>query len=257
MRLALVKPTGSLIAAFVSIFAASAYGQEPPSTGRLIPGSADVLHDVLGIAIGMPCDQAIAKARGISADASKYWRQNLAADGTVRLDGNRIDLEYKYLSYEVQPRVINSIAKDFVSLKCLKDGGVFEIARRIAFEPKLEQAPSIAALRGMFQEKYGVPTSEFSPFLFATMFNRHGVIQGRTDACGPYGNGSFILKDFYVIDSNKCSYALTFQAIEGRGTPGSIVQIDIVIRDYLRVENAVRALVKQRLEMTPVAAPKL
>jgi hypothetical protein len=241
------------------VFSTVSYAQQPKTSARLVPGSADVIHDVMGIAIGMACDEAVAVAARISAvqpapGRSLYsWQKQT---GTARLDGVRI--EYPYTRYNVPLKLVRgSIVFDHANFHCLEDGGrreVFDLSRQINFTNGTETPPSIASLRALFQEKYGVPSATFDPLAFATMFNRRGVIQSTAKSCVAYENGHLYHNAFLPFDADKCSYALTFTA----GQQANIVTgIEINVHDYLRLENGVRAIVANRLQSTPVATPKL
>jgi hypothetical protein len=251
------------IAALVFAFSSTSRAQEPYPKPALIPGSADAIHDVLGIAIGMTCDEAVAKGAKISAQAEEYKVRHGSLLGAANIDGHRVF--YKSMNYQILARTVKSTIADQIDFKCVGDmtGGeiagaeIFEVSRRLKFIKGVEVSPSVAALRGLFQEKYGVPTVEFGPLVLAIMFNKAGVIQGKSDACGVYRGNNYYLKDYADVDSKKCSYALTFTATEARDQPGTVTEINILIRDYLRLENSVRAVEKHRIETTPVASPKL
>jgi hypothetical protein len=240
------------------VFSSVSYAQQPKTNARLVPGSADVIHDVMGIAIGMACDEALAVAARISAMPTgpgrfPYgWQKQT---GVARLDGVRI--EYPYTRYNVTLKLARNMGVDLAGFSCLEDGDrreVFDLLRRINFESGTETPPSIGSLRALFQEKYGVPSATFDPLSFATIFNRRGMIQSTAKSCVSYENGHLYHNAFLPFDADKCSYALTFTA----GQRANVVTgIEINVHDYLRLENGVRAIVANRLQSTPVATPKL
>jgi hypothetical protein len=253
VKLSLFRPIGLSIAVVGLVFSSTGYAQSPKA--KLVPGSADVIHDISGIAIGMSCQDAVAVATPMSNVPGKLSYQS-------NLGGARVDnvlVNYKYTNYEIPPRIIQFRKMDDIQFKCIEDGGnreVFELSRVINYLPGVVAAPSIESLYGLFQEKYGVPTVQFSPNVLATLFNRRGVIHSKDTSCVTFENGH-LYTAFGVMNADKCSYALTFNAIEARQPPGSIAQIDIEIQDRLRLENSLRAMAKQRNDSTPVAAPKL
>jgi hypothetical protein len=230
--------------------------QSPNLKDRLIAGSADTIHDVQGIAIGMTCDEAIARAQQIHAP--NYGPGNPShVIGGVTLDGHR--LEYHSFKYAVPLRMLRSRVLDQADFSCLAEGGsgvVFEVHRQIQFA-RGEAAPAIASLRGVFQEKYGVPGIEYSPFVLTTLFNRKGLVTEKEGSCVGFSNGHLYEAAFTEFNADKCSYELDFTANESRDHPGSITSIDIFIRDHLRLENALRDSEQHRLETTPVIVPKL
>jgi hypothetical protein len=234
--------------------------QQPKPDARLVPGGADVIHDVMGIAVGMACDEAVAVAARISAVSpasgrSPYgWQKQT---GAARLDGARV--EYQYTRYNVTLKVVGNAISDNAVFFCLEDGGrreVFDLSRQINFTSGTETPPSIGSLQTLFQEKYGVPSAMFDPLAFATIFNRRGVIHSTAKSCVSYENGHLYHNynfAFLPFDADKCSYALTFTA----GQRANVVTgIEINVHDYMRLENGVRATLKRRMESTPLATPK-
>ena len=258
MKLSLLRLVDPSVAAAFLVLSLPSLAQESKPAAKLVPGSADVIHDVSGIAIGMKCQDAIEVATKIAAPGFKY---NFAKSrGGATLDGRRI--EYDYSKYRLPIRVINkTFAVDNLEFSCVdgaEGGEVFELTRKMVFMPKFEAGPSVASLPQLFEEKYGVPTLKINNLIMATMFNKKGVVQREGDySCIKVENGHLYERSFLEFDANKCSYALTFSATEARDPPGSVSEISIFIRDYLRLENGVRAMEKKRLETTPVAAPKL
>jgi hypothetical protein len=225
---------------------------------KLVPGSADVIHDVLGIEIGMTCPEAIAKGKQISAFPGQNLNMANEGHADVRLDGQLY--HYGVYGYEVPIKVVDG--SDVAYFRCLEDGTpgeVYEVTRQINYQQKPETAPPIAALRQIFQEKYGVPTVEFNPFTFAILFNKKGPITNPNQdaSCVTFQNGSLYDGVFGAFNAGKCSYALTFVGYESRKYPGKVDYIKIVIHDYLRLENDIRAMEKRRLENAHVALPKL
>ena len=246
------------VSAVMLVCSTTSYAQQPTPDPRLIPGDADVIHDVSGIAIGMTCDEAVVKGANVSPQAKAKKVRNGSRFAILNIDGRKIP--YTYPIHEVIARQVNYTIADDIHFNCVGDvagGEVFEISRQIKFIRGLEVSPPVASLLGLFQEKYGVPTAVYGPLALATMFNRTGVIQGKSDACAIYRGGNLYLKDYGDVDSKQCSYALTFTAIAARDQPGSVSEMTILIRDYLRLENGVRTVEKRRMETTPVAVPKL
>jgi hypothetical protein len=252
VKLSLLRPIGLSVAVCL-VFSSTGYAQSPKA--KLVPGSADVIHDISGIAIGMSCQDAAAAAMPLSNIPGKLNYQ--LSGQSVRMDNALVN--YKYTLYEVPPRIIQFRKMDDIQFKCIEDGGnreVFELSRVINYLPGVVAAPPIESLYGLFQEKYGVPTVQFSPNVFATLFNRRGVIRTKDTSCVTFENGH-LYTAYGPFNADKCSYALTFNALEARQPPGTIAEIDILIQDRLRLENILRAMAKQRIESTPVAAPRL
>jgi len=234
----------------------------------LIPGSADVIHDILGIAIGMSCDQGIVLSKNVSttnrsAENNKIIRF-VGSRGEIKI--NKSKTAYSFTKYEVILHADLTYGRggtqDVLDFYCLEDGGrrpIFAIKRHIRFlDPKT--APTLETLVGIFQEKYGNFSVKFSPRLMAIMFDRSGLIESQQNDCANYQNGNlYTRKDegFADADDNNCSYIMIFHASEAREPPGATSNLDIEITDFLRLENAVRSVEAHRLETTPVDKPKL
>jgi len=250
---------GLFILVAVSLLVSEGRTQEPTFKPALVPGSADIIHNAGGIAIGMACQDAL---NIVNKTAYNHALSNgIRNGGGVARDGKyKNAVEYSGKLYEFFPRYGSSASYDVIDFKCLDDGGnreIFEVTRTIRFEGRGEIGPSVSTLRALFQEKYGVPSVEFSPTIFATMFNRKGLIEGKNKNCGPFQNNQLYLRDFDSIDPDQCSYALTFTANVLPEHPGNATWIKIVIRDYLRLQNAVLDIDRKNKERATVNVPKL
>lgn len=242
---------GALVVSF------AAHAQHPTPRVSLVPGGSDTIHDISGVAIGMACQEALAVAAKVSADKGRY--SNVKRQSTMRAKGDRAGTDYQFTIYDVPLNLYQgSISTDNLKFSCLEMGNrpVFEVTRQMRFGAyNVGNAPPMASIRALFQEKYGVPTVEFTPYSFATMFNRKGPVTDK-NSCGPYQNNNLYLRGFEQSDSDTCSYALTFAAQPERGKPDTVEYINIVIRDFIRLQNAVREGDKTKTQNTPVVMPK-
>ena len=256
-----------LVSAALLVLPSLACAQDPASTkARLIPGDADVIHDILGIQIGMPCREAA--ARGIQLSHVPIFNGvliNYEQRDTGKIDGRTVD--YTYHSYEfVYAHIVannTDTTYDTVKFSCIEtenESQVFQISRNINYQSnyiwKILTPPSIASVYQMFQEKYGVPTVAYSPLVLTALFNRKGAITTKENGCISYMNGG-IYPNSLEFNADKCSYQLVFHVTEARDRPGATDFIEISIRDHLRLELAIRENEKHRLETAPAAVPKL
>jgi hypothetical protein len=222
----------------------------------LIPGSADTIHEFSGIAIGMPCDEAIAKANQISQNGP-LGQSFLRGELRTTLDGLKVDVSW--MIYEVHLNSPKSQLQDRIVFSCAEDGAgrpVFDLLREMALGGEGTNPPAIASVDQIFEEKFGVPTVEYDPYNLEILFNNKGPITTKVNGCGEYYGGQFgdAILEFHP---DKCTYSLVFTATPNRERPGTATWLKIHIFDHLRLENATRTLEKHKLETTPVAAPKL
>jgi hypothetical protein len=219
----------------------TASGQEF-SLPQLIPGGADRVFDILGIAPGMNCDAA--KSQMVAKVEGKYGQPSPAPrTKSAKISGSPKSMEATIMALTgAAPGHVEKIWVECSSKVAANQ--VYLVWRTWEFTT---DRPPAEQLKANLEEKYGRFTSVFSKpdgiyATYAILYNTQGRIDGPDNSCGAFLQNmpeAAIAQAAANIEVAKCSFALSasFELLTGKDRP--VRRMLVSIWDYMRFSRMI------------------